>query len=276
MSITEYIWKSFDGLAIYAAQWSPTGRSEAVVAFVHGHGDHCRRYDEWFEALNSKNISVLALDYRGHGRSGGKRGLVRKFDDLIKDVTLLHQKATELYPGIPVVLYGHSLGGTIVLSYLLKTASPPELAIVTSPWLKLIRQPGKLTTFLIKISNLILPNATFKTGLHSSDFSNVIGYSEKREKDKFIHNRISTGLLLEVEKEVNQISANFTDIKTPLLLMQGRDDKIMDGTATRKLNDLSPGQVNYREWEYAGHQLHFSERGSEIIDFITDWIKGGI
>ena len=125
MPITEYIWKSHDGLDLYAVEWSPVGKTEAVVAFVHGHGDHCRRYDEWFASMNTRNISVVALDYRGHGQSEGKRGSIRKFDDLLMDITLLHQKALALYPGIPVVLYGHSLGGTIVLSYLLKTPSQP-------------------------------------------------------------------------------------------------------------------------------------------------------
>ena len=276
MPITEYIWKSHDGLDLYAVQWSSYERTEAVVAFVHGHGDHCRRYDEWFTLMNSRNISVVAFDYRGHGRSEGKRGSIMKFDDLLKDISLLHENATSLYPGIPVVLYGHSLGGTIVLSYLLKTMSLPALAIATSPWLQLNHPPRRLLSVFIKIANVLFPSLTFRTGLHSADFSVAEGYSDKREKDKFIHNRISPRLLVEVQQEVKQIFSHFTEIKTPLLLLQGRDDKIMDGAATRKLNDSSPGQVNYREWKYAGHQLHFSERSTEIMDYIVDWIKTGI
>ena len=276
MPITEYIWKSHDGLDLYAVEWSPVGRTEAVVAFVHGHGDHCRRYDEWFALMNTRNISVVALDYRGHGRSKGKRGSIRRFDDLLRDITLLHQKALDLYPGTPVVLYGNSLGGTIVLSYLLKSPSLPAMAIVTAPWLQLNRPPGKFLSTFIKIGDLIFPNMTFSTGLHSGDFSDVEGFSDKRDKDKFVHNRISPRLMTEVQKEVSFIFGNFSAIRTPLLLLQGRDDKIMDGSAPRKLNDSLPGQVNYREWKHAGHQLHFSERSNEIMDYIVDWIKTGI
>jgi pimeloyl-ACP methyl ester carboxylesterase len=82
--------------------------------------------------------------------------------------------------------------------------------------------------------------------------------------------------MIEVQKEVSFIFGNFSAIRTPLLLLQGRDDKIMDGAAPRKLNDSLPGQVNYREWKHAGHQLHFSERNNEIMDYIVDWIKTGI
>jgi alpha-beta hydrolase superfamily lysophospholipase len=276
MPITEYIWKSHDGLDLYAVEWPSDEKAESVVAFVHGHGDHCRRYDEWFASMNTRNISVVALDYRGHGQSEGKRGTIRKFDDLLKDISLLHLKATALNPGIPVVLYGHSLGGTIVLSYLLKSPSLPALAIVTSPWLQLNHPPGKFLSAFIKIANMIIPNTTFSTGLHSADFSDIEGFSNKRDKDKFVHNQISPRLMIEVEKEVSYIFDHFSAIKTPLLLLQGRDDKIMDGVAPRRLNDSLPGQVNYREWKYAGHQLHFSERNHEIMDYIVDWIKTGI
>jgi len=183
MPATEYQWKSFDGLDLYALQWPSNERPEAVVAFVHGHGDHCRRYDEWFSKLTNRNLAVLAFDYRGHGRSQGRRGVIRRFDDLLKDVTLLHEKAKTLFPGIPVVLYGHSLGATTVLSYLLKSKTLPELAIATSPWLQLTKPPRMLFSAIIKTGNLIAPFLTFKTGLRSSDFSTLDGSGEKREKD---------------------------------------------------------------------------------------------
>lgn len=276
MAAIEYKWKSFDGLDLYALQWTVNEQPEAVVAFVHGHGDHCRRYDEWFSILVARNISVLTFDYRGHGRSAGKHGVIKHFDDLIKDVTLLHEKAKELFPGIPVILYGHSLGATIVLSYLLKSPSLPDLAIATSPWLQLNKPPGKFVLSLIKAGNRITPFFTFKTGLHSSDFSTLDGFSEKREKDELVHNRISLRFFSEVEKEVQWIKTHFYEIETPLLLMQGVDDQIMDVAATRKLYDRFPGQINYIEWENSGHQLHNSERSGEVIDFIIDWIKEGI
>jgi alpha-beta hydrolase superfamily lysophospholipase len=276
MAAIEYKWKSFDGLDLYALQWTVNEQSEAVVAFVHGHGDHCRRYDEWFSMLTTRNISVITFDYRGHGRSAGKRGIIRHFDDLLKDVALLHEKAKELLPGIPVILYGHSLGATIVLSYLLKSPSLPDLAIATSPWLQLNKPPGKFVLSLIKAGNRITPFFTFKTGLHSSDFSTLDGFSEKREKDELVHNRISLRFFSEVEKEVQWIESHFSEIETPLLLMQGIDDRIMNVAATRKLVDRFPGQINYKEWGHSGHQLHNSERSGEVIDFIIDWIKEGI
>jgi alpha-beta hydrolase superfamily lysophospholipase len=276
MNITEYQWKSFDGLALYALKWTSDEKPEAVVAFVHGHGDHCRRYDEWFSMLVSKNIAVVAFDYRGHGRSQGRRGVVNRFDDFLKDVHLLHENTKSLFPGVPVVLFGHSMGATIVLSYILRSEYSPELAIATSPWLQLKKPPGKCLSLSIKIGSRLAPCLTFKTGLHAEDFSESNGYAEKRDKDGYVHNRISARLFSEVEKESYWIKTHFTELKTPLLLMQGRDDKIMQNSTARSLNEGAPGQVNYREWKNAGHQLQNSEQSSEVIDYIIDWIKEGI
>jgi alpha-beta hydrolase superfamily lysophospholipase len=276
MNLTEYHWKSFDGLGLYGVQWCADEHPEAVVAFVHGHGDHSRRYDEWFSKMTDRNLSVLSLDYRGHGRSQGKRGVIRHFDDLLQDVSLLHEKAIALFPGIPVVLYGHSMGATIVLSYILRSPTHPDLAIATSPWLKMKYSPKKWLSLIIRVGNRIIPYLTFKTGLRSSDFSTFEGFAEKREKDEFVHSKISARLFSEVEKESGWIQTHFAEIKTPLLLMQGRDDRIMTNTATRKLNEGAPGQVNYREWKNAGHQLHNSERSNDVMDYLIDWIKEGI
>jgi len=96
MPVTEYQWKSFDRLDLYALQWPSNEHPETVVAFAPGHGDHLRRYDEWFPKLAKRNIAVFAIDYRGHGRSQGRRGVIRRFDDLLKDVTATRK----LYDGM--------------------------------------------------------------------------------------------------------------------------------------------------------------------------------
>jgi len=273
MPVTEYQWKSFDGLNLYAMRWLSKGKHEAVVAFVHGHGDHCRRYDKWFTNLASSSISVLALDYRGQGRSQGRQGVINRFDDLLRDVALLHEKAKELFPGIPVVLYGHSLGATIILSYILKSATPPELSIACSPWLQLKNPPGRFLSTLIKSGNLITPSLTFRTGLHASDFSTVDPCGAINEKDELLHNKISARLFSEVEKEAHWIVDHFSDIQLPLLMMQGKDDKIMDAAMTNKLYVDSACNISYKEWENAGHQLLNSQSSGEVMDFMINWIK---
>lgn len=272
MSISEYTLKSFDGLDLYALHW-PSVHPSAVIAFVHGHGEHCRRYEDWFQQLSAHNFSIVTIDYRGHGRSQGKRGVITRFDDLLQDVAVLIEKASELYPGFPLVLYGHSLGGTMVLSYLLRHGLKPYAGVVTSPWLLLKHPPGKFRTALIRLANRIAPFLTFGTGFHTDDFSAGNDEGLKLEKDVYLHNRISPRLFMEAEKEAKWILAHIGELKTPLLLLQGKADLIMDGTGMEKLMNRYPATITWRVWEDAGHQLHNGNQHTVVLEFMNDWIK---
>jgi len=273
---TEYIWKSFDGLDLYAVQMSPYNPVEVLVLFVHGHGDHSQRYVDWFSHLNERNIAVIAFDYRGNGKSQGKRGVIRKFDDLFQDVSLVFQNTKKLFPQIPVVLYGHSLGATMVLSYILRSKSLPKLAIATSPWLELKRHPGKLKSVMIRLANRIAPFATFESGLRSADFSTKDRLNVNDQKDLLAHNRISPRLVTEVEKEARWIYDNFDKLKVPLLVVQGLEDKVMNVSTVQNLVENLAGKAEYKEFLNVGHHLHLADNSKEVIDYIIDWIKKGI
>lgn len=95
---------------------------KAVVQFVHGMAEHKERYFPVMTYLAEKGYACIICDLRGHGQSvadpkdlgyfgkGGMKGLV----DDVREVTL---KARELYPGLPLYLFGHSMGSMIVRSY---------------------------------------------------------------------------------------------------------------------------------------------------------------
>ncbi len=62
---------------------------------------------------------MIGFDLRGHGKSGGPRGHF-SFEEGLDDIDLLISQAQQLYPGKPIFLYGHSLGGLLVLDYAMK------------------------------------------------------------------------------------------------------------------------------------------------------------
>ena len=273
MSVKEYSWKSFDGLNLYAVEWETSEIPQAVVAFVHGHGDHCRRYDDWFSTMANAGIAVVALDYRGHGRSEGKRGVINHMEDLYEDALLLINKSEALHPGIPLVLLGHSMGAVIVLSLLIRRLQKPASAIVTSPWLELSRPHSRLLSIGIALAGTFLPRLTFRTGLHASDFRASDDYNRKSEKDDYVHNRISARLLSEVNREIDWIKLHYNQISTPLLLLQGSDDRIMNIAETKRFSKMLPDLIENIEFDNAGHQLQNSESSGEIIKKIINWIK---
>ena len=178
--MTEQTWTSFDGLNLYATLWNPDTSPKAVIAFVHGHGTHSRRYEEWFHKFQERGFAVITFDLRGHGRSGGKQGTIHRYNEYLEDVGLLMRKAGEIYKNLPVILFGHSMGATIVLSYLQSSDNLPEMAILASAWLELVQPPGKFKSLAIWLADTLLPQMTIRTGLKSKDFAPPIRTNHQR------------------------------------------------------------------------------------------------
>ena len=101
---------------IAAYKWLPEGSPKAVVQIVHGMAEHATRYDDLARFLNSQGYAVYAEDHAGHGASINGEGIKGYFAPengwslLIADIMTLHDVAKLEFPGVPMVLYGHSMG----------------------------------------------------------------------------------------------------------------------------------------------------------------------
>ena len=96
---------------------------KAVLQLVHGMAEHKERYIPFMNYLSEMGYACVICDLRGHGETaasqedlgylgkGGMRGLV-------DDVHCVTDWIKERYPGLPVFLFGHSMGSMIVRSYL--------------------------------------------------------------------------------------------------------------------------------------------------------------
>ncbi len=269
----EQSWTSFDGLNLYAVLWQPVVPPKAVLAFVHGHGTHCRRYEEWFGAFVKEGFAVISFDLRGHGRSGGKQGTIHRYTDYLEDTALLMAKARENFPDLPLVLYGHSMGATIVLSWLELKNNLPDMAILASTWLELVQPPGRFKRLAIWLADSLIPQVTINTGLKSKDFAPPPANEPPKERDPLMHKKISARCFREVQKAGKKISAKNLPDMLPLLFMHGTDDKVSTPAAAEKLANSLPGRITFREWEEGPHQLHAWDQNDRVTNFTIEWIN---
>lgn len=272
-SVTEQNWIAFDGLNLYATLWNPETSPKAVMAFVHGHGTHGRRYEEWFYLFLKGGFAVITFDLRGHGRSGGKQGTINRYNEYLEDVGLLMKKARENYRELPIVLYGHSMGATIVLSYLQAAENLPEMAVLASAWLDLVQPPGKFKSLAIWLADKLLPQMTIHTGLKSKDFAPPAPNEQPKERDPLMHKRISARCFREVQRATRKISAETLPTSVPMLFMHGTNDRVSAPDASEKLALGIPGKAVYREWEDGPHQLLAWEQSDMVTDFTIEWIN---
>ena len=134
MKHLESNWKSTDGLTLSVQGWEPaTTPIKAVVCLVHGIGEHSGRYTHVAEAFAKEGFALFTADIRGHGKSEGLKGHADSMDILVQDVDILVKQASIRYPGLPLILYGHSLGGILALHYGLKRNPDVKGVLVTSP-----------------------------------------------------------------------------------------------------------------------------------------------
>jgi len=269
----EQSWTSFDGTNIYAVIWQPVLAPKAVIAFVHGHGTHCRRYDEWLNDFVKDGFAAITFDLRGHGRSGGKQGTIHRYNEYLEDVALMMQKTRENFPEVPIILYGHSMGATIVLSYLSWVKEIPEMAILASAWLELVQPPGNLKRLAIWLADSLLPQVTIQTGLKSKDFAPPPTSDPPKPKDPLMHKRISARCFREVQRAGTKIGTDSLPSTIPLLFMHGTHDKVSAPTASERLANSMPVNATYREWEEGPHTLHSWDQSQKVTSFTLDWIN---
>ncbi|KGF67075.1 lysophospholipase [Hoeflea sp. BAL378] len=99
------------------------GTARAVVQINHGLAEHAARYAQFAEFLAGRGYHVYAHDHRGHGATRAPDAIPGTFagkdgaQKVIADVAAVHALIGERHPGLPVVTFGHSMGGLVALNF---------------------------------------------------------------------------------------------------------------------------------------------------------------
>lgn len=244
-----------------------------VVSLVHGMGEHIGRYDNLVAFLNERDIAVVAIDREGHGKSDGKRGHVTSFNALMWEVKQSLTKAADQFPGVPQILYGHSMGGNLVLNYFFRK-NPDILGVVaTSPWIRLALQPPKVLVGFAGLVNKVYPQLTLGSDLNAQYISTIPEEVERYLNDPLVHSRISTNTFFEMSKAAEWLDKYEGTVTLPLLLCHGNNDGIVDFNGTKNLSKRLKGNVVFKEWDGMAHELQHDKVEKEFFEFIYQWIS---
>jgi alpha-beta hydrolase superfamily lysophospholipase len=274
MKISEWIWKSFDGLDMYSRGWEPEGQPKAVIVLVHGLGEHCARYNHVGAALTEKGYALLGFDLRGHGKSGGPRGHSPSIEAFMQDIDLMFKQADVRYPGIRQFIYGHSLGGALVLNYVLLRRKPALAgAVVTAPALRTALEEQKGKVMLAKVLGALLPSVTLPSGLDANMLSHIPEVVDRYKQDPLVHDRVSFGMgknLLEMSPWIFEHAGEFN---IPLLLMHGTEDKIAFSRGSQEFAEKAGDKVTLKLWDGLYHEIHNEPEKAEVFKVMLDWLE---
>ena len=251
---------------------SPGADLRAVIILVHGLGEHIRRYTGWADLFNKEKIGFTGVDLPGHGSSDGKRGHIKSYALMDEMIDILINECRKTFPGIPLFVYGHSLGGGIVLDYLVRKDPEIRGAIVTSPWLKLSFEPDKSKVKLAGIIRNILPGLIQPSGLVFEHISHDNKVVDNYKNDPLVHGKISVSLFYDAMRSATNALQNASRLKIPLLLIHGNDDKICSPEGSREFASKTT-LAEFRIWEEGYHELHNELFKKEVFDYIMNWIN---
>ena len=269
----EFNWRDEQGQTIYAVEWPPSGEARAVLGLVHGLGEHCRRYDHYLAWFAEQGVACVSYDRQGHGRSDGKRGYARDYKLYVDEIARLVRECGTRYPGRPIFLYGHSMGGQLTLRYLVRRNPRIAGVIISAPHIRLPTAPNPLKVRIGRWLRRWKPDLALGNGLDKQFLSRDADVVVRYEADSLVHDRLSarTGIdMLENAALLNRFAGK---VEVPLLIMHGQDDRITSANGSRDFVERVSGPVTYQEWPGLYHELHNEPEWTTVAEFVLGWIE---
>ncbi len=259
-----------DGLTQLRRRWRPSGDGSprSAVALVHGIGEHSGRYDHVGRYLAARGHDVLAFDNRGHGQSGGRRGHVDRFEQYLDDIDDVLAERREL--GLPVVLFGHSLGGLMASSYAVSTRPAPDLLVLSSPSLAVVapRWQRALAPILSRLAPRLFVPSSFDPAILADDAEVQRAYKE----DPLRVGGATARLGDETFRTMEATTAAVERITTPTYVLHGSADELVPASASAPLRDLP--SVTYRLWPGLRHECLNEPSHLEVLGELSHWLDG--
>lgn len=248
---------------------------KANLILVHGAGEHVGRYNHWAKLFNHQLINVYGVDHYGHGNSPGARGHLTNYDLYLNEIKALKKMIDDQADGLPLLLYGHSLGGNIVLNWILEQEKSVDYVIASAPWIKLKLVPPTWKISLMKWLSGILPALSQSNELDPNWLSRDKLVVERYINDSLVHNKITLSAANILFQRAEILDNYNKQISEKVLIIHGLDDKITDAAASQAF--AARTGIDYHSVKGLYHELHNEPEQIEIFNYICNWLnKNGL
>lgn len=238
------------------------GEHAATIVWVHGYGEHSQRYRQIADDLAKRGIRSVLFDLPGHGLDGGSPGDLPSLEQL-------HNIVIDALPQTgerPVLLFGHSLGGLIVATFLQRYPGHVNGAVFSSPVL------GSWNAIEAFSHLEMIPPSPVR----AHHLSRAAGFRETYEQDTLIYRGPLRRSALAVGAEALDCLATGLSEEakgTPVLWLHGASDRIapqsevLRGLTTLKFQDLTA-----RVFPQGRHELLHDEEAHEALGEILRFV----
>ncbi len=266
-----------DGATLRTLHWATARDPWAVALIVHGLGEHAGRYETVAAALTGAGIEVFGYDHRGFGGSSGHRAYVDHWtlfhDDLAARVLAVRAER----PGLPLVMYAHSLGGLIACGYVLSGVDRPlpDLLVLSAPGIDASQPAWKKK--LAAILRGATPKMRLSNGLADDGLSRDPTVRAKADADPLCLGTSTVRFGAEAFAEQDRLQAllpGLTAMPIPTYVLHGSADPIVPVGVTTVLE--GKGNVTRRVHEGLRHECHHEPEQAEVLAEVVAWIRSQV
>jgi len=254
-----------DGYTQLRRRWI-ADEPRAVILLVHGMAEHSGRYEHIGDTLAQAGYHLVSFDLRGHGSTAGRRTHVDEFAQFLDDV---EDHLTEVRKvGLPVVLFGHSLGGLIAARYAVDQRPQPDLLILSAPALQtgFPAPPARVAAALGATAPTLRLPAPFGVEALSRDEDVQRAYLEDPLVERSATVRLGTEMLLAMDV----VNTGLDRLRIPTLVIHGGEDQMVPRAASEPLAELP--RVDRTVYEGLRHEVLNEPEWELVTADIVGWL----
>lgn len=260
------------GLSLFYQAWYPPGTAKAVLALVHGFGEHCDCYATVTTALTQAGYVIFGFDNQGHGRSEGQRGHINRWQDYRDNVSAFLAKVRQHEPNLPLYVLGHSLGGLIVLDFVLNEPVGITGIIISGPP---IRPVGIAKPYLVAIARVlsgIWPRFSMEVGAGANALSRDPDVLQKMENDPLKHSMATVRWGTECLVAIAAVRRNIAKLQVPILLIHGSADKVNDVKGSEEIFSRITIDKTLKIYPGSYHEPHNDLDRNQVMNDVVEWL----
>lgn len=250
---------------ITAHEW-PHEHPRYIALVAHGYGEHMGRYAELATILVAHGAAVLGPDHQGHGTSAGERVLIEDFEDVVTDLHAVADRARATYPGVPLVLIGHSMGGLIASRFAQRHGDELSALVLSGPVIGTWELPGRLLS-LPEIPDIPISPASL---------SRDPGVGTAYAADPLVWHGPMKRPTLEAFAQTLETVGELGDIGgLPLLWLHGSDDRLVPLVGSRVgVERLNGGELTEHVYPGARHEVFNETNRAEVFADLIRFLDG--
>ena len=266
-----------DGIQRDIHIWEPEA-PKAIFLTVHGAMDHGGNYMP--PALYFKKHQIATVAHDQHGHDHKRKVYIPSFEVFLDDLDLMVVWVKENYPGLPVFILSHSMGGLVTTHYgLTRLDLDPAIRgfITSSPYYVNAVKTPKIVQSLAGLLSLLTPKMTIPIEdilVHVTHDQEIYQRHLADERDGIMANKASARFANELLKAQRWIPDHIAAWKHPLLAIVAGDDKVAEAEATLQLLGLIDPELLTELYYPENFHENFNELNREkIFAKIIEWVE---